>query len=268
MKSSDVIIVGGSRGIGGALVADLRQAGRRVIHGSRSSGESVDSCQVDLSTGNGLPDLLKLSDSDQVLVIVTAGILGPIGRVEKTSISDWQATINVNLLGAIRVYKECSEAFGSTAKIVFMSGGGVGGPKHQSRVLPYTVSKTALCAFVEEVAREPRSSRPLVTALAPGAFPTGFTSAIGQTDPDIAGTELLEEYGSMETKPFDLKNISNFLDFLESPSGEAADGRMLSANRDSFKKILDASEATKLLTNSFGRLRRIDHDLFNESSFD
>ena len=268
MQSKEIIIFGGSRGIGGALVSEFRRKGKRVIHGSRDAPEDADSCKVDLASGDGVSRLLELSKSEQALVIVTAGILGPIGRAEDTSATEWLETINVNLLGSLRVYQQCSKFFGTKAKIVFMSGGGVGGFRHQPRVLPYVVSKTALVSMVEELSREPRSSRPLVTAVAPGVFPTSFTKEIGTVDPDLSGEELRKEFSELVTKKFEISNLLGILEFIDTDQGEICDGILVSANRDFPSGIVKSVEDSRESMQSYGKMRRIDGTLFYEGELD
>jgi 3-oxoacyl-[acyl-carrier protein] reductase len=266
MSGSNLFVIGASEGLGKALADHYKSSGRTVFAASRNINSSVDLFEVDISTGRGLTDFLSQTTIERSLVIVTAAALGPIGKVEDVTEDDWLKLLNLNLLGPIRVYKECQKIFGTTSKIIFFSGGGVGGERHQSRVVPYVVSKSALIALIEEIGREDRITRPLVTAVAPGSFPTRFTDPVKYAPVKLTGTALKEEFTNIQRQPFDISNLVEIVNFVDSNDGEFMDGRMISAVWDRPEHIVANARLSQSLGNSYGKLRRIDEDLFKDSS--
>ena len=94
----------------------------------------------------------------------------------------------------------------------------------------------------------------MIVAVAPGAFPTSFTSAVLEAPATVAGEALLADVARTRALPFDASDLEGLLHYLEAAPRPALSGRTLSARRDTldFLASLDAADQDLL------RLRRVD----------
>jgi NAD(P)-dependent dehydrogenase (short-subunit alcohol dehydrogenase family) len=121
--SKHILVVGGSRGIGRALIRSLRSEGHAIINWSRTPPETgpdgeLHDQQVDVSDPATIPVPEGVLDG---LVYCPGSInLKPFGRLTD---DDLQADLQVNLLGAVRVLRSALPALkrSSKASVVLFS---------------------------------------------------------------------------------------------------------------------------------------------------
>jgi NAD(P)-dependent dehydrogenase (short-subunit alcohol dehydrogenase family) len=106
-----VLVTGGTKGMGEAIVNRLRQAGATVITTARSQPNELQSpdlfIQSDISTPDGVEKVVKevfarLGGVD-ILINNVGGSSAPTGGVLALSDEDWQQTFNANLFAAVRL---------------------------------------------------------------------------------------------------------------------------------------------------------------------
>ena len=189
------------------------------------------------------------------LVVISAAQIGPIGPAEVIDCDLFLETLNVNVVGPIRVIRALVGLLGQDDRIVVLMGGGVGGPNPQPRVLAYTSSKAALAQLIESIGRDPDIHVPLL-GLAPGTYATSFTDPVRRVAPEIAGAELLAQISTSASEQLDVEDLISALTVVCGPAGTQLTGRVLSAKRDSWN-TLDGGDP---LAGDMYRLRRVDGD--------
>ena len=251
-------IIGASRGLGAAMLEAYGRQ-RRVVTGFSRSGIGLEAgtftAVADVTAREALNSVERWLEKagEPRLVVVTAAVLGPVGGIGRVKVNEWAEAVRVNLVGAANVLHVLAPIVSSEDRVVFFTGGGVGGPKMQPRVSAYTASKAGLAVLLEEVASDDSFAAPVV-GLAPGAFPTGFADEVLQVGATVAGDELLEQVSSVKNRDFDLAPVLSALDFIESPEGAALNGRIVSAQRDDLREV----SSLCLSSNDVFRLRRVD----------
>src|SRR5438552_4507772 len=105
-----VLVTGGTRGIGQAVVQRFRQGGANVLTTARSAPKTVRAdgiVQADLSTANGVKRVVaavgeQLGGVD-ILIHNVGGSSAPGGGVLALSEDDWKKELDLNLLPAVRI---------------------------------------------------------------------------------------------------------------------------------------------------------------------
>jgi NAD(P)-dependent dehydrogenase (short-subunit alcohol dehydrogenase family) len=208
-----------------------------------------------LAPGAPLDDVLGwlATGSGAVTVVISAATLGPVGALTTVDLEAWAGSLQANVVGTARILGALVPVLGADDLVLTFAGGGVGGPRPQPHVSSYTVSKTALSHLVEVVANE-NPGGPAVVAVAPGAYPTGFTAAVHEVDPALAGEALLADVAKTASLPFDTTDLDALVDYLESGATWLS-GRTVSARRDSPERLAEMEDTAGA---DLFRLRRVD----------
>jgi NAD(P)-dependent dehydrogenase (short-subunit alcohol dehydrogenase family) len=110
LSDKTALVTGGTKGIGEAIVKQLRQAGATVMTTARSKPANLDLpdlfIEADISTREGVQKvvegvLARLGGLD-ILVNNVGGSSAPSGGALALSDDDWQHTFNTNLFSAVR----------------------------------------------------------------------------------------------------------------------------------------------------------------------
>jgi len=184
-----VLITGGSRGIGRAIVEEVCDEDFRVAFTWRSS--EVEAREIEeVTKGRALAFPFELSDRSRPapLVAEIESRLGPIcglvnnagiqraGLMALTSDESWDEVLDINLGGAFRLTREVLREMvprrrGSIVNISSLSAL-IGIAGHAS----YAASKAGLVAITRSLAREMGSRNIRVNAVIPGYVATDMTS--------------------------------------------------------------------------------------------
>ena len=198
MQSTNVIITGGSSGIGLATAVALRKQGARVA--SLDVHPPADPDAVDLFVACDVSD-----EASVVAAVQTAREqLGPIdtavlsaGIVRMTPIADgalddWDAVMNVNLRGVFLCMREAARAMGDRGVIIAI--GSTAGILTDRGAAAYSASKAGLHHLVEVAARELGPQGVRVCGVAPGPTETpmlaGAVQIPGYVDRIVERTPL------------------------------------------------------------------------------
>ncbi len=187
-----LLVTGGSRGLGAALIAQARAAGHLALGISRSGGAHRHDVRFDLGRPEALADrlipLLRQGiapDVEQYILINNAAVLGPVGM--RYSAAEAEAHIAVNLLAPIvlsRVFVDALAEVAARKRIVNLSSGAA------TRAIPgwslYGASKAGLDHFGRVLAAEQALSKhPVdVVNLSPGVIDTDMQVAIRASTPE------------------------------------------------------------------------------------
>jgi len=201
-KDRDVLIVtGGSRGIGAAIVRRAVERGYRVCIGYVSHRAAADALVEELG---GLErgviavegdvadpafaercfDRAEAALGPVTALVNNAGITGPIGRFTETTHQTLRRTADVNLLGTLFMAQEAVRRWERAAvpgRIVNVSSvaSTLGAP---NEYVHYAATKAAVEAFTIGLAKEVAASGMRINAVAPGTAYTDIHAAAGEPD--------------------------------------------------------------------------------------
>ncbi len=191
MPVRNVIVTGGTRGIGLAISLRLASEGYRVIAVARSSGE------IDKSASSSLhfhqADLTEL-DTIPALVLSTTRRFGPLyGLINNAGIgtggilatmpdSQIGMLLRLNVASPIKLTKHAVRAMmvGGGGRIVMMSS--IVGTTGYSGLSVYAATKSALSGFSNSLAREVGPLGITVNCVAPGFIETSMTDGMSNAD--------------------------------------------------------------------------------------
>jgi 3-oxoacyl-[acyl-carrier protein] reductase len=177
-----VIVTGGNRGIGRAIVERFLAAGHRVasldMGGEPPEGalgvtcNVTDAAQVDAA----FAEAEKVNGPVEVLV-ANAGITKDT-LILRMGDAEWDAVINVNLTGAFRCAKRAVKSMirGRWGRIVFT--GSVVGLYGSPGQVNYSASKAALVGVARSLTREVGSRGVTANVVAPGFIETDMTAVL------------------------------------------------------------------------------------------
>lgn len=267
----NIIVAGGTGGLGGPIVDTLLARGERVLATGRDAGRlaALDARgalvhRLDLADPGGAASLVadfgaRVGGALDGLV-VAAGGLGPIGPTRAVDLPALAATLDEHLLGTLRLIQACAPLLdrAPAPSVVLFSGGGATGPF--PRYSAYALAKVATVRLAENLAAEEPGWR--VNAVAPGFVATGIHAATLALDPGLVGPyyEETERRLADATPP---EAAADLVAFLLGEEGAGVTGRLISAAWDPWRE----PEGRDLLhgPGDFGRLRRIDGQRFRDA---
>lgn len=228
--SKKILITGGTGGIGCQIVKSLLKDGHEVIVWSTnlkkfntlkndcSKSAKIQFQKVDISNEKQVKEAAKKIKRLDIL-INAAAVLWPVKPFLKTEISELRKAIEISMWGTIySCYHLLPILMKYRGKIInFSGGGGASGKKNH---MAYSLSKTALVRFTENLALE----NPEIDAniIAPGAHKTKMWKD-EKSDPEP------EKWGNME-------ELLKFIKFLVSKESDGISGRFINFRDDWSKK--------------------------------
>jgi NAD(P)-dependent dehydrogenase (short-subunit alcohol dehydrogenase family) len=201
-RQSDVLLVtGGSRGIGAAIVRgalargyavgfSYRQdegAAEALLDEAAGSGGRAHAVRGDVAEPGFAPAFFDEATSrlGAVTALVNnAGVTGPLGRFDAASLETLRRTIDVNLLGTMLMAQEAVRRWQAAAipgRIVNISSiaATLGAP---GEYVHYAATKAAVDAFTIGLGKEIAASGIRVNAVAPGTAYTDIHATAGEPD--------------------------------------------------------------------------------------
>ena len=205
LAGRNVLVTGGSRGIGYAIAGACLRAGAQVTLASRTEttlwaavdrlreqAPGVEGVCCDVSEPAGIDAAVAHAEAAFGRIhglVHAAGILGPIGPVVDTDPQEWLDALKVNLFGTFLAVRGVGRhmAHLGGGRIVCLSGGGASGPF--PNYTAYASAKVGVVRFCETVAVELAPAGVEVNALAPGFVVTDI-----HRQTLLAGDRAGEEY--------------------------------------------------------------------------
>lgn len=194
LEGRHLVVTGASRGIGLATARVLASAGGRIICVSRA-GERLDSAVASLGhAAAAVPcDLSKPGEIDRAVEAVIGACSGPpdalvqaagvfpLAVIEKTPPDEFDAALQVNLLGAYRFAQPLAAGMRARASGHVVTIGSIADRKAFAENVAYAASKFGARAVHEVMREELRGSGVRVSLVSPGPVDTTIWDAI---DPD------------------------------------------------------------------------------------
>jgi NAD(P)-dependent dehydrogenase (short-subunit alcohol dehydrogenase family) len=250
-RGADVVICGRECGA-------LEAAHERLSSGMRD-GQRLLAVPADVASAVQVDQLVErcLEEFGRIdFLINNAGVLGPIGRTEDTTLEEWRHVIETNLFG---VFLLCRASIPQMlergyGKIINLSGGGATSPRPFFSA--YAASKAAVVRLTENLAEELRGSGIDVNAVAPGALNTRLLTQTLAAGPDRVGeVEFERAQRQQATGGGSMEKAAELCLYLCSPASDGITGRLISAPWDPWTDLHGHLE--ELRTTDVYTLRRI-----------
>ncbi len=191
-----VIVTGGSRGIGRAIVETLSQCGAKVAltYTSRQAEAEEVLKRVTASGTEGLVLQADVRDFKRAQAVVAEtlerfgrldGVVNNAGILRDKALmlmepSDWQEVLDINLTGAFNMCRAAIVTFMKQRSGRIVNITSVAGITGMARQTNYSASKAGVIGLTKALAKEVASYHITVNAVAPGYIDTEMTSAIDE----------------------------------------------------------------------------------------
>jgi gluconate 5-dehydrogenase len=183
------IVTGAGRGIGRGIAESLARHGATVVLTGRTAATLTDAAAaIGAAASTQVTDVAREADvialRDAVLarhgridVLVNNAGINPVWRgIEKISLADWQAIIDINLTGTFLCCKYLGGAMGRGGSVINVSS--IAGRVGLTRSVPYCASKGGVELLTKALALDWAKRGVRVNCLAPGYVDTDLTHGV------------------------------------------------------------------------------------------
>ncbi len=180
-KGRRVLVTGGTKGMGAAMVRRFQLAGAAVATTARSPAQDTDPSivfiQADLGTAAGVQAVVDRINADwgglDVLVDNVGGTETQPGGFEALSDDDWQAMLDLNLMAAVRLDRAFAPGMMARgAGVVIHISSVVHRMPFANSTLAYAAAKGALRTYSKGLAKGVAPAGVRVTMISPGYIET------------------------------------------------------------------------------------------------
>ncbi len=231
-----VIVTGGTRGIGRAVVETFLDEGAHVAFCARD-GQGVEDANAALAgRGRALGSVADVGDAAELAgwVESSAAALGGldvvVSNVSALAIPDtdenWEASLRVDLLGTVRVVKAAMPYLERSEHPAIVTVSSVSGREVDFASGPYGTAKSAIIAYTQGLAYQLAPKGIRANTVSPGNtfFPGGVWEQIKSGNPELYGVALgLNPTGRMGTPA----EMARAVVFLASPVSSFTTGANL-----------------------------------------
>ncbi|GGC81205.1 SDR family oxidoreductase [Chelatococcus reniformis] len=234
------LVTGGSKGIGAAVAAVLREQGARVIATARTAPDARSGggfIAADITTAAGCSAvaeavLARLGGID-ILVNVLGGSSAPAGGFAALGDDEWWAELNLNLMSAVRLDRALVPAMIAQGSGVVIH---VTSIQHQlplpESTTAYAAAKAALSTYSKSLSKEVTPKGVRVVRVSPGWVETEAAVALAERLARQAGTDyeggkriIMGSLGGIPLgRPAQPREVADFVAFLASPRAGAITG--------------------------------------------
>jgi len=237
LNGSKVLVTGGTRGIGRAVVETFLEEGADVAFCARDAAEVAATEEALGEAGAvALGSVADVGDADALEAWVgeAAGRLGGIdvvvSNVSALAIPDspenWEASLRVDLMGTVRLIAAAMPYLEQSAAASIVTVSSVSGREVDFASGPYGTVKSAIIAYTQGLAFQLAGKGIRANSVSPGNtyFPGGVWAQIEQGDPELFATAMsLNPTGRMGTP----REMATAVVFLASPVSSFTTGTNL-----------------------------------------
>jgi len=176
------VVTGASRGIGLAITRGLAAHGAHVVAGARRSSAELDELakegsvrvlEVDLTDPGGPAQLVALASAGpDILVNNVGGAPARTGGFLSITDEDWQSSLTLNLMAAVRATRSVLPAMLAAGKGSIVTVCSVNAALPDPAVLDYSAAKAALAGFCKALSKEVGPHGVRVNTISPGPVAT------------------------------------------------------------------------------------------------
>jgi NAD(P)-dependent dehydrogenase (short-subunit alcohol dehydrogenase family) len=239
LRGRRALVTGGTKGVGRAVAARLREIGARVLTTARSSSEAGDDMFVaaDAATPEGCAEIVdavrgRLGGVD-ILVHVVGGSSAPAGGFAVLDDKEWQKELNLNLVPAVRLDRALLPA------MIEQGSGVIVHVTSIQRLMPlptstiaYAAAKAALSNYSKGLSKEVGPKGIRVVRVAPGWVETTAARALiarlaadAGSDEQTAREGLMDSLGGIPIgRPAKPNEVADLIAFLVSPRAASITG--------------------------------------------
>ncbi|KRF25737.1 SDR family NAD(P)-dependent oxidoreductase [Phycicoccus sp. Soil803] len=181
--SQRVLVTGGASGLGAALVSAFRAAGDEVLVTDVHDADGVD-LVLDITSDDDWAAALAHVEQGWGgldILVNNAGIAGG-GRIELSTIDEWQRIIDVNLLGVVRGTRTFTPMFKQQGSGHVVNIASLAGLVHAAGMGSYNAVKAAVVAFTETTGHELHPFGVKASVVCPSYFKTNLLSSMRGAD--------------------------------------------------------------------------------------
>ena len=226
------VVTGASKGIGLAVVNALAASGAHVVAGARRTSPElaelakagqVEAVEVDLASPAG-PARLVAAAGERVDILVNnvGGAPARPGGFLSITDEDWLATLNLDLMAAVRATRSALPSMLAAKAGVIISVCSVNARLPDPAVLDYSAAKAGLAAFSKALAKEVGPQGVRVNTVSPGPVATDLWlgaggvaqtvgAATGARPDDVASQAASQLVTGRFTQPAEVAGLVLFL---------------------------------------------------------
>jgi len=241
LEEKRALVTGGTKGVGEAVVAALREAGARVLTTARSRPQSVVDPEqfvtADVATAEGCAVVTgavlgRLGGID-IIVHVVGGSSAPAGGFAVLDDHEWRKALDLNLFAAVRLDRALLPS------MIAQSSGVIIHITSIQRQLPlpeatiaYAAAKAALSNYSKGLSKEVGPKGVRVVRVSPGWVETDAAAGLveqiakqNRTDYQGARKILMDSLGGIPIgRPAKPREVADLVAFLASPRAASITG--------------------------------------------
>jgi 3-oxoacyl-[acyl-carrier protein] reductase len=253
------LITGSSQGIGYQIAKDLYKQKKKLILCSRKTNkikkEFIKNCfclNSDFQKINDIKNIKKFIQKKKIklsAIISCHGLLGEPIDIFDINKKNWWNIFHTNFTSNLNIIDQLFPFIKKKkySNIIFFSGGGVftTWPKFSA----YSISKTALVKYSENLSEELYKNKIIINCIAPGFINTNIHKKNYKLLKKLNLKYKQELKKNKNSKP-NFKNVVELLNFILKNKNMKLSGKTISANFDKWRTDINFIKNTQKLNNS------------------